>query len=390
MSAAEAPDKAPQRSPELGNLGTRMAHVPRALMFARSHHETSTALLDVFDRLGVQRPLLVLGRSSPALIGRSLVIDCSSRIECAVAHVAAASLSEAVRVVEAVRARPHDAVIGCGGGRTLDAAKYAAFRAAVPFISVPTQATHDGICSPVAVLADDETGRADSHGAVAPAALVVPLHVVARAPRRTLATGMADLAANLVAVEDWAWAAELTDEPFDDYAALLSRTAAQLVVSRRHAFRPDADFLLEDVEALVHGLVLSGLAMTLAGSSRPCSGPEHLVSHAFDALGLGHASHGEQVAVGCALTAGLYEQDLDPVLELLQSIGAPTRPSQIGIDDESALRALEIVPSVRPDRRSRLSTAMLVDPAFVHEAARAAWFTDPEPADGRRVAEELT
>jgi glycerol-1-phosphate dehydrogenase [NAD(P)+] len=342
-------------------------------VFARSHRETVRALADALDRLAVRRPLFVFGRESRAMIGRGLTIDCHARRPAGVMEVAGASTRAVRRVREAITAGHHDAVVGCGGGQTLDVAKFSAFRAGVPLVSLPTQATHDGICSPVAVLSDEISGRVSSLGALPPAALVVPLHVVAGAPRRTIVTGMADLAANLVAVEDWRWACELGGERFDDYAALLARSSAQLVISRRAAFSPKREFTEEEVEGLVQGLVLSGLAMTLAGSSRPCSGPEHLISHAFDSLQLGFGAHGEQVAVGSVLAVRLFDADLTPVIELLERIGAPMRPAQLGINDEDLVRALEMVPVVRPERQSRLSSAILADPDFVWELAQDAW-----------------
>jgi glycerol-1-phosphate dehydrogenase [NAD(P)+] len=88
-------------------------------------------------------------------------------------------------------------VLGCGGGQTLDAAKYGAVQAAVPFVSLPTQATHDGMCSPVAVLRNGEERQVSSHGALPPAALIVR-YAWSGAPRRTIVTGMADFAANLI------------------------------------------------------------------------------------------------------------------------------------------------------------------------------------------------
>jgi glycerol-1-phosphate dehydrogenase [NAD(P)+] len=302
-----------------------------------------------------------------------VIIDCHAQVGGAAVEIGGAYMTEVARVVQAITAARSDSVIGCGGGQTLDAAKYAAFKAGVPFVSLPTQATHDGLCSPVAVLRDDTALRISSYGALAPAAIIVPIHVVARAPRRTLVSGMSDLAANLIAVEDWLWARDVAGEEFDDYAALLARSAAQLVVSRRHIFSPDRGFTREDVELLVQGLVLSGLAMALTGSSRPCSGPEHLISHAFDYLGVGSGTHGEQVAVGAVLAVGLYDTELTQVLELLESIGAPMRPADIGIADEDALRAIDNAHLVRPERRSRLTSAIVADSAFVHDLATSAW-----------------
>jgi glycerol-1-phosphate dehydrogenase [NAD(P)+] len=205
-------------------------------------------------------------------------------------------------------------------------------------------------------------------------ALVVPVFAIAQAPRRTLVSGMADLSVNGLAIMDWEWARELHGEPFDDYAALLGRSAAELILARRDLYEPGRRFTDEDVEILVHGLVLSGLAMTVAGSSRPCSGPEHLISHAFDALGLGEGLHGEQVALGARVAVRFLGPAGGRVVELLDRIGAPRSPDEIGIGRDDALRAVRIAGSVRPERRSRLAAALAADPDHVVAEAEAAWY----------------
>jgi glycerol-1-phosphate dehydrogenase [NAD(P)+] len=356
------------------SASSRSADVPVALAFAHSNQQMAHALIETLERLEVRRPVFVFGRMGRDLIGRSLVIDCRARCKCSVVETSGAFLGEVEILEELIANEQIDGVVSCGGGQTLDVGKYAAFEADVPFVSIPTQATHDGICSPVAVLRGPGDARASSYGARTPAALLVPLHVISGAPRRTIVSGMADLAANLIAVEDWAWAHQFRDEPYDDYAALLARSAAHLLLGRRHLFAPDREFTHEDVESLVHGLVLSGLAMTLAGSSRPCSGPEHLISHAFDTLGVGEGTHGEQVAIGSVLAVRLYDADLSAMIELLRNIGAPLSPEDLGISAEDAVRAVKMAHLVRPERPSRLSTAIIADPDFIDAVIEAAWF----------------
>ena len=363
MAATERLDRLPARS----------AEIPRWINFLHSNRDLATRLAQVLEELGVRKALLVSGPTARSLLGRSLLIDVGAHVKMTGAEVTGASLGEAAGLRDAVVSTPHDAVIGVGGGKTLDLAKYAAFQAGVPFVAIPTQASHDGIASPVAVLADGENRAVDSHGARPPTALLVPIHLIAQAPRRTIASGVGDLAANSLAVADWRWASDCHDEPFDDYAALLGMSAADLMIARRDAYDPYEPFEAEDVEVLVHGLLLSGLAMTVGGSSRPCSGPEHLISHAFDRLELGSGLHGEQVAVGVVLAARLYDQSFEKVLRLLRNVGAPTRPEDIGISMDEALRALLVVPNVRPNRRSRLTEALRADPEYVTEQAREAW-----------------
>lgn len=357
---------------DLQGARPRAAEIPIAISFVHSARAVAVELKKIFRRLDACRPLIVFGATSKAILGHSIVIDLRVVLPLSVVEVASASLSDVAKVEGELQAGDCDVVVGIGGGRALDVAKFAAFEAEKPFIAVPTQASHDGMCSPIAVLRGPD-GVA-SRGARSAAALVVPTHLIALAPRRTLVSGIADLAVNVLAISDWEWARDLHGEPFDDYAALLARSAAELMIARRELYVPGEPLEEEDVEILVYGLVLSGLAMTLAGSSRPCSGPEHLISHAFDALGLGKGLHGEQVAVGAMLAVRLDEQRHDRLLTLLQNVGAPSSPAEIGITREDALAAVRLARRVRPDRRNRLAALLEADESFVLEQAHAAWY----------------
>jgi glycerol-1-phosphate dehydrogenase [NAD(P)+] len=352
----------------------RLEEIPHYLRIVDSSAAVAATVIEVAEGRGFRVLQYVFGTAGRELIGGDLLIDTASAGRVSGEQAREPTVAEAERIAAKASDSGADVIVGCGGGRVLDVAKHAAFRSGKPFLSVPTQATHDGICSPVAVLRDDR-GQVQSLGSAAPIGIVVPAHVVATAPRACLVSGIADLASNVLAVADWRWANQFAGEPFDDYAALLAETGAQLVLARRSVFAPDRAFTREEVELLVRGLVLSGLAMTLAGTTRPCSGSEHLLSHAFDALGVGRGTHGEQVAVGTSLAALMYQEsaDVTAVLELLRAVGAPLSPQEIGISPADAKRALELAPGVRPGRLTRLTRALDVDPAHVERLAEAAW-----------------
>jgi glycerol-1-phosphate dehydrogenase [NAD(P)+] len=353
----------------------RLEEIPHYLRIVESNAAVAATVIEMAEERGDRGLRYVFGTTGRELIGGDLLIDTASVGSVSADEVRESSVAEAARIGTGAAAAGADLIVGCGGGRVLDVAKYAAYQSGLPFLSVPTQATHDGICSPVAVLRG-VGGRVQSLGAVAPIGIVVPAHVVATAPRRCLVSGIGDLASNMLAVADWRWANRFAGEPFDDYAALLAETAAQLVLARRSELAPERAFTREDVELLVRGLVLSGLAMTLAGTTRPCSGSEHLLSHAFDAIEAGHGTHGEQVAVGCSLAALMYQDapGVTAVLELLRAVGAPLTPSEIGISRDQALRALALSPTVRPGRMTRLTRALEVDRAHVERLAEEAWW----------------
>jgi glycerol dehydrogenase-like iron-containing ADH family enzyme len=216
----------------------RAAEIPSAIVFARSDRDVARALADTLSVIEAQRPLVAFGRNGRALIGSSILIDLGPRLACTPIEISSGSVDEAERLRRLVEESGADVVVGAGGGRTIDVGKLGAFRAGVPFVAVPTQASHDGIVSPVAVLRGPGDDRASSYGARPPAALVVPLHAIISAPRRTLVAGISDLAVNVLAVRDWEWAHQFHDDPYDDYAALLARSAAELMIGLAVRARP--------------------------------------------------------------------------------------------------------------------------------------------------------
>jgi glycerol-1-phosphate dehydrogenase [NAD(P)+] len=144
------------------------------------------------------------------------------------------------------------------------------------------------------------------------------------------------------------------------------------------AARPVLD--LEDLgpaesrEVVARGLLLSGLAMAAAGTSRPCSGAEHLVSHALDAqLGGGAALHGAQVALGCLVSAAAHGSPLLATLRrLFVRLRLPTCPADLGLTHRHLVAAVRAAPATRPERWTVLSqgyedeasVAGLVETAF--------------------------
>jgi glycerol-1-phosphate dehydrogenase [NAD(P)+] len=258
-----------------------------------------------------------------------------------------------------------DAVIAIGGGRCLDIAKLAAARAGLPSVAVPTQLSHDGICSPVAVVPDD-TGRPESVGAIAPHVVFIAIPTLRTAPLASVRAGIGDLLANPLALRDWALAAEHGLEQVDQRAWDLSVESFQ-TIERDLEREPtelagDPDFL----RRLANALILSGLAMIWSGTSRPASGGEHEISHAIDELYGGRAMHGEQVAFGCTVSVALYGEDTGAFRGRLRSLGLPQHPRDLGLTSDDMVRLLLHAPETRPGRFTIVEDANLDE-----EGARA-------------------
>ena len=238
--------------------------------------------------------------------------------------------SEVARLAAEPTLREADAVVAVGGGKTIDVAKSACAVAELPLIVVPTQLTADGIASPVSVIRDAD-GRLRSGPGRLPIAVAVDLAVVAAAPPSRTRAGLGDLLANPCALHDWHLAAAAGGEEVDDFAALLSQSAFDLVYAPPPVALDDGPPPAEFLHRLLRGLVLSGLAMEIAGSSRPCSGSEHLISHALDSMHPGTAQHGEQVAFGALLATRLQGGDWRGLRDFMRAAGLGDAAAGFGL-----------------------------------------------------------
>ena len=228
-------------------------------------------------------------------------------------------------------------VVGVGGGRILDTGKVVAFENRIPFISVPTAASHDGIASPQASLKADKPTSVQVH---CPLGVIADTKIISKAPRRLLASGCGDAISNYTAVLDWQLAHREKGEYYGDYASALSSMSAEIVMK-------NAGHIYENISILVEALISSGVAIGIAGSSRPASGAEHMFSHTLDMVCEKPALHGEQCGVGSIITAHLHGADWMRVRDSLKKCGAPTTASELGIPPEKIIEALTTAHTVR-------------------------------------------
>ncbi|HEX5740521.1 MAG TPA: iron-containing alcohol dehydrogenase family protein [Pilimelia sp.] len=260
-------------------------------------------------------------------------------------HIEGGTLDAAHALGDRLRERSYDAVVGIGGGRTIDTAKYAASRYAVPMVSVATSLANDGIASPVASL--EHHGRKGSYGVHIPIAVVVDLDFVENGPERQTQAGIGDAVSNLNAVADWELAHRVRGEPLDGLAVTLARTGAEALLNHPGGIGDD-DFLT----VLAEALILGGIAMAVCGSSRPASGGCHEISHALDELAPGTASHGAQVGVGALICTYLRGEParFAQLARCLHRHGLPRTAAELGVADDVLVEAVLRAPDTRPDR----------------------------------------
>lgn len=261
-------------------------------------------------------------------------------------ELSAGTIDGAVQLADAMKAGHYDAVVGLGGGKVIDATKYAAARIGLPMVAVATNLAHDGICSPVATL-DNDAGRG-SYGVPTPIALVIDLDVIRKAPVRFIRSGIGDAISNISALADWELSHRETGEKIDGLAAAMARQAGEAVLRHPGGCRDD-DFLTVFSEALV----VTGISMSIAGHTRPSSGACHEISHALDLLYPTRAGlHGEQVGLGAAFAMHLRGDPEGSALmvDVLRRHGLPVLPEQLGFSEDEFVRAVKFAPQTRPGR----------------------------------------
>lgn len=256
-----------------------------------------------------------------------------------------ASMDEVRRTENMIEGETINWVVAVGGGSVIDVAKLASYRKNIPFISFPTTASHDGIASANASIKD--LGAKTSVRARPPIAVIADVKVIKTAPYRFLAAGVGDIISNFTAVRDWQLAHRLKGEYYSEYAASLSLMSAKMIIKNADIIRLGNE---EAVRKVVKGLISSSVAMSIAGSSRPASGAEHLFSHALDAIAPKTALHGEQTGVGTIIMAYLHGLKWERIKDTLKKVKAPTNAYELGIDPEYIVKALTIAHTIRPER----------------------------------------
>jgi len=292
---------------------------------------------------------LVVSGSSSTIIYAKTVIDSlkDSSIESWSVQVTRADKAEVEKVLGIAREVKAEVLIGVGGGKAIDIAKYVAYLNNSYFVSVPTAPSHDGIASPFASIRD--MGKPVSMKASTPVLVIADVDIIAKAPRRHIIAGCADLLGKLTSVLDWRLAHKLRGEYYGDYAASLSILSAKHILKNYELFA-EKKTPIEAVRILVEALISSGIAMAIAGSTRPASGSEHLIAHAIDIVANYPALHGEEVGIGTIIALYLHGKNWKKLKYVLKAIGAPTTAKELGIKVEQLVEALTIAHTIRPER----------------------------------------
>lgn len=218
----------------------------------------------------------------------------------------------------AARMGETDLIVPVGGGVVTDLARWLALDRKLPFVSFGTAASMNGYAS--ANIAGTVRGVKSLIYARPPLAVAADPEIIRDAPYELTASGLGDILAKPISTADW----RLNQFLFGDYYCA---KAVGLVADIEHLYmdRPERIKAREPeaLDALFSGLLLTGVSMTMAGTSAPASGGEHMISHTLDMMssldGTEHDLHGRQVGLGTIVAAELYRR----VLEIESPVFAP-------------------------------------------------------------------
>lgn len=263
------------------------------------------------------------------------------------------SFDEVERLKKFINENNIDLLIGVGGGKVIDTVKRACYLSNTNNLSIPTIISNDGLISPIAVIKNSE-GRTESLPGMMPMGVIIDLDVIKDSPDRFITAAVGDVFANISATNDWVYALKQDKERMNDVAFHLSRSAANGLLYYEGIELHKKSFL----RLVVQGLVNSGIAMSLAGTSRPCSGSEHLISHAIDYLKYSKDTlHGTQVASIGLFTLFLQSKLEEKHLTFAQEIGISIDFSSFIIDFSEKIfyNIMDKAREMRPGRYTILS-----------------------------------
>lgn len=212
-----------------------------------------------------------------------------------------------------IAAGDYVAGVAIGAGTINDIVKFATHTAGIPAACIATAPSMNGFTSKIAAILSD--GVKTTNGCHAPIVVVADIDVMNASPSRMIASGLGDLISKPVSNADWRLSAELNGTFHSDEAMEVIELGAAMLDGVAPRLQHSDD---DAMAGLLGSLMISGLAMSIAGSSSPASGGEHLISHYIDmtahAFDQSYDFHGCQVGVGTLTTALFYEKlaALDP------------------------------------------------------------------------------
>lgn len=340
--------------------------LPREIIVGK---ESLKTIGSICRNLGLIRSALVITGSITRKIAGNKVVDLlydeGIKVNSHVVCSKVPTLMDVECAQKCIKKWKPQVVLGVGGGAKIDIAKLSSARLGIPIMSVPTTASHDGMASPFASV--NGLNRPHSIKAQSPIAVIADTDIIVKAPYRFIASGCADAISKMTSTRDWKLAHEKKNEYYAQYTASLALMSAKHIITNAHCIKPGSE---EGARVILEALLSCGVAMCIGGTSRPCSGSEHLFSHALNLTTPKCALHGEQCGLGTIMMAYLHGIEWELIRETLHSFGAPITAVEAGINPKHIVNALVRAVEIRPDRYTILNERKL-NKKSAYELAKA-------------------
>lgn len=258
------------------------------------------------------------------------------------------TIEYSMKLAEKVISNDINYIVGLGGGRVLDVCKYAAYVSKRIFISIPTTIANDGIASPIAVLKRND-GKPKSLGCSIPEIIIIDTNLIQNSPIQLIKAGIGDTISNYMALIDWEFACEKNKDTMNGFAYIMAKNSLDALMNTDFN-----EICHEFINVLADSLVLSGIAMEFAGSSRPVSGSEHLFSHALDYYSEVNNLHGIQVALGTIAILKLLNFEYKHLLNYLNRFKVDINPKRLGIKQDIFVKCMQNATKMRDNRYTYL------------------------------------
>jgi glycerol-1-phosphate dehydrogenase [NAD(P)+] len=333
-------------------MQAKFMQLPRTVLVGKNVIKNSN---DVCSDLNLQgRVLIVSGPTTYKIAGKKLCNILGEEHDTEIIIANEGSIKEVENVKKIVFNKNIAFIAAIGGGRVIDIAKLVSKETGRDFLSIPTAASHDGIASSRSSLKHE--GTTVSIRAKAPLGVIADIKIIKSAPYRLIASGCGDIISKFTAVKDWQLSNQINGEEISEYACALSLMTAKMVMDYRYKIKNLSE---KSVRNVVKALISSGVAMSIANSSRPASGSEHKFSHALNEIALYPGLHGEQCGIGSIMMMYLHKGGWEDIKDALKEIGAPTTAAEIGVKKEQIIETMTKACKIRSKRYTILDEIRL-------------------------------
>ena len=238
-----------------------------------------------------------------------------------------------------------EAVIGLGGGQALDVAKYVAWTRRLPLFQVPTAMSVNAAWAHRAAV---RTGGVVRYVAWAvPEAVYVDFDVVRSAPPDMNRSGVGDILCYHTGHWDWKMARDLgrtePQWPYDEELVAEAQVALRRVIDHADDIHEVND---RGIRALAESLRWGGAAFHNAGwNPRHIEGAEHFVFYSLEYITNRPFVHGQIVCLGVLLVSALQGNEPEMIKDVIERIGVPYHPEQMGVTWDQVAEALRQLPA---------------------------------------------